>query len=983
VLGFGGDAGATITTASTDESLTISPNGTGTIIMGNTLTLSSDSNEGINGGGLTDCDQPTDKLLWDSTSNKFSCGTNIGEVRAFNDDTNDSVADNDTTEYWDGTEPNITLANTNDQVMINMTVVFLNQANNQDLGAAIHRDTTGDGNAACTDSLVISEITSSSARNAAQPVLAITWLDVITPATANKIAYTVCSSDSTYGTNAEVDRIDMILSEVGVAADLAEVYATNDKTITLGEVVSLDPSLKAGVKRSTIPYDSTAIGVVSTRPAKVIGGTEGEGISGVPVALSGRVPVFVSTENGPINPGDLLTSSSIPGFAMKLARPGPVIGIAMAQFDPDVATQGEIIGCPDSAPDGITCGKVNMFVKSSYYDPGISIDEYGDLNFSRLEADGQTIFEVADKNNIRFTNLAVFQDAKIANLQAGKVTTQQLQTQTLGLGTSPPASDSGMLLTTPSGSGITDTGKFVQSEDISRKDQIAEYTDALEKVMALKTVSYKDKQSGQAGIGFIAQDVKEVLPEIVYGEEGSMSIAYNDLTALLAQAIQEQQVQIDTLTTSIASVSAKLDAKLVDTTTLSNDLVSGSTSAVLADIIQATPAAQFAVSQPSATIQDVYELTDDLVPLAGDIVTISTASASLAVEKSSLPYQSTVLGVTDNVYEDGQASIITNGQASLTVSTVNGPIKKGDMLTSSSVPGLAMKATQAGFIVGVALEDFDGSDIVITADNSSFEASASALTDTEQIALTLGRLESIVEQQRQAKTGTIKAFIRPQLALPPVSCDLTDIFCRSTYFAYFAQDGFGTSTSAFDGTISYAAVHDLIVSGTLFVGRISLTDNSGQSIIVKDSSEAWIESTSITDKSIVYVTFEADYSPATRYYVANKEIGQGFLLKLDQPVGANVPFNWWIVEGQNSSVFLSPTPAVELNLNDLDGLSVTPQASATPTIIINTTPTFIQTLAPSALPTIQPTLTPPLPTLTPDVLQMLFPDLTITPGSGG
>ncbi|MCK9994433.1 MAG: hypothetical protein Dbin4_02953, partial [Alphaproteobacteria bacterium] len=37
----------------------------------------------------------------------------------------------------------------------------------------------------------------------------------------------------------------------------------------------------------------------------------------VPLALSGRVPVKVSAENGPIKPGDLLTTSSTPGHAMR------------------------------------------------------------------------------------------------------------------------------------------------------------------------------------------------------------------------------------------------------------------------------------------------------------------------------------------------------------------------------------------------------------------------------------------------------------------------------------------------------------------------------------------------------------------------------------------------------------------------------------------------------------------------------------------
>jgi hypothetical protein len=51
------------------------------------------------------------------------------------------------------------------------------------------------------------------------------------------------------------------------------------------------------------------------------------------VALSGRVPVKVSLENGEIKKGDYLTSSSTPGVAMKALRPGPVVGKALEGFD--------------------------------------------------------------------------------------------------------------------------------------------------------------------------------------------------------------------------------------------------------------------------------------------------------------------------------------------------------------------------------------------------------------------------------------------------------------------------------------------------------------------------------------------------------------------------------------------------------------------------------------------------------------------------
>lgn len=117
-------------------------------------------------------------------------------------------------------------------------------------------------------------------------------------------------------------------------ADLAEVYYTKEDDLYPGTVVSVDGRLHAGVKKSTRPYDTTLMGVVSTKPGLLLGGSDGQSDGGsVLLALSGRVPVKVSAENGPVLPGDYLTSSSIPGVAMKATRAGPTIGMAMSGYD--------------------------------------------------------------------------------------------------------------------------------------------------------------------------------------------------------------------------------------------------------------------------------------------------------------------------------------------------------------------------------------------------------------------------------------------------------------------------------------------------------------------------------------------------------------------------------------------------------------------------------------------------------------------------
>lgn len=94
-------------------------------------------------------------------------------------------------------------------------------------------------------------------------------------------------------------------------ADFAEIYYADDHTVAEGDIVSLTGDGISQVKKSTTPYDSKAIGIISTKPGMVLGETDGAG-KPVIVGLSGRVPVKVTLKNGAINPGDYITASSIP-----------------------------------------------------------------------------------------------------------------------------------------------------------------------------------------------------------------------------------------------------------------------------------------------------------------------------------------------------------------------------------------------------------------------------------------------------------------------------------------------------------------------------------------------------------------------------------------------------------------------------------------------------------------------------------------------
>lgn len=81
------------------------------------------------------------------------------------------------------------------------------------------------------------------------------------------------------------------------------------------DVVVIDPARDRQLTRATRAYDATVAGVISESPTLHIGGSRSE--TAKPLALVGQVKCKVTTENGPIQRGDLLVSSSVPGHAMR------------------------------------------------------------------------------------------------------------------------------------------------------------------------------------------------------------------------------------------------------------------------------------------------------------------------------------------------------------------------------------------------------------------------------------------------------------------------------------------------------------------------------------------------------------------------------------------------------------------------------------------------------------------------------------------
>ncbi|MBU4479094.1 MAG: hypothetical protein KKH34_08455, partial [Candidatus Omnitrophica bacterium] len=95
------------------------------------------------------------------------------------------------------------------------------------------------------------------------------------------------------------------------------------------DVVVISGAADLTLTRSTRAFDTKVAGVISEDP-KINLGTASDT---KPLALAGIVRCNATTDNGPIKKGDILVSSSEPGYAMRAdakdITPGMIVGSAL------------------------------------------------------------------------------------------------------------------------------------------------------------------------------------------------------------------------------------------------------------------------------------------------------------------------------------------------------------------------------------------------------------------------------------------------------------------------------------------------------------------------------------------------------------------------------------------------------------------------------------------------------------------------------
>jgi hypothetical protein len=162
--------------------------------------------------------------------------------------------------------------------------------------------------------------------------------------------------------------------------------------------------------------------------------------------------------------------------------------------------------------------------------PTISVDSAGRL--TAASETSVTFTTIADDNTTNATRYINFTSATSGSLS------------TIGTATSK--------LTFNPSSGVVGATNFTASSDEKLKTDIATVTNALATVNSLRGVTFSWKENGLKSMGVIAQEVEQILPELVTEVDGTKKVYYDNFVGLLIEAVKE-------LSSRVAYLEGKLD----------------------------------------------------------------------------------------------------------------------------------------------------------------------------------------------------------------------------------------------------------------------------------------------------------------------------------------------------------------------------------------------------------------------------------------
>ena len=151
-----------------------------------------------------------------------------------------------------------------------------------------------------------------------------------------------------------------------------------------------------------------------------------------------------------------------------------------------------------------------------------------------------------------FTTLRLSDDTNNPNIQLGKVNGYAIgytdSDQSFIINRDVPLGTGTRVLTISAAGALTMKDNITAYSDVKLKEDISTIDNALDKVSQMRGVMYTRKDTGERGTGVIAQEIRDILPEVVMeNNDDILSVAYGNIVGVLIEAIKELKAEIEEL----------------------------------------------------------------------------------------------------------------------------------------------------------------------------------------------------------------------------------------------------------------------------------------------------------------------------------------------------------------------------------------------------------------------------------------------------
>lgn len=264
------------------------------------------------------------------------------------------------------------------------------------------------------------------------------------------------------------------------------------------------------------------------------------------VMHSGRVGVGTATFNGS-NPEKLLVDAGVTSSVNVMAARGLInnnLIMSAQNYGSGIRSSSDVMAVSNNGNE--TSNNIRMGINASSY---IGSDV-------RSEANGAYLYSTA--NNFVIGNATAGKDLIFFT---GGLSTANERVRITDNGIMPSADNAVALgSTTKRWNAVWSVNGTIQTSDARLKEQITDMQYGLNEIMKLRPVTYRWKQDpAMLKVGLIAQEVQQVVPEVVVGnaQSDTLGMNYAELVPVLIKSVQELKKEIEDLKKELETIKAK------------------------------------------------------------------------------------------------------------------------------------------------------------------------------------------------------------------------------------------------------------------------------------------------------------------------------------------------------------------------------------------------------------------------------------------